>query len=245
MRYFNLFGFLCLLLIVVLIACEKEEGLQDIEVSVKLIDQNWYPLTDYSGVSVTVTRGNETYQGITNEHGKYVLSKLPYGIFNVKLEKDGFISELIRPEIINHTSDSVWLHSFRMVEIPNFGLTIDSIFLKSRNEDRAFAYGDITDLKGMPAVQYGLRLFFSNTPDVSKDNYQFYHFGTIMGRLIKNGRYEMWISNFSGGILEGDYDTLYVRVYPCAFYTEWTKLRKEGLGIPAEVFKWVLPESLK
>jgi hypothetical protein len=62
-------------------------------------------------------------------------------------------------------------------------------------------------------VQYGLRLFFSNTPDVSKDNYQFYHFGTIMGRLIKNGRYEMWISNFSGGIIEGDYDTLYVQVY--------------------------------
>lgn len=33
--------------------------------------------------------------------------------------------------------------------------------------------------------------------------------------------------------------------YPCAFYSGWTKLRKEGLGTPSEVFKWVLPEYLK
>jgi hypothetical protein len=190
-------------------------------------------------------RKRNVFKGITNEYGKTFSRKLPYGSFNVTLEKEGFISDLIGPFVINNTSDSVWSYFFQMVEIPTFRITIDSIFYKSRMDDRAFAYGDITDLKGMPAVQYGLRLFFSNSPDVTKDNYQFYHFGTIMGRLIKNGRYEMWISNFSGGLLEGDYDTLYVRVYPCAFYTELTKLRKEGLGIPAEVFKWVLPENLK
>jgi hypothetical protein len=245
MKYFKFFGIIFLLLVFVPIACEKGKGFQDVDVIVKLTDQNWYKLNDHSGVTVALTRGNETFKGITNEYGKTIFPKLPYGSFNVTLEKEGFIPDLIGPFVINNTSDSVWSYFFQMVEIPTFRITIDSIFYKSRMDDRAFAYGNITDLKGMPAVQYGLRVFFSITPDVSKDNYLFYHFGTIMGRLIKDGRYEMWINNWSGGVLEGDYDTLYVRVYPCAFYSEWTKLRKEGLGTPAEVYKWVLPENLK
>lgn len=245
MRYFKLFGFLCLLLAVALIACEKKEGFQDVDVTVKLTDQNWYPLTDHSGVTVALTKGNETIKGITNENGKSVFPKLPYGSFNVTFEKEGYIPDLIGPFVIDNTSDSVWSYFFQMVEIPTFRITIDSIFYKSRMDDRAFAYGNITDLKGMPAVQYVLRIFFGNTPDVSKDNYQFYHFGTIMGRLIKDGRYEMWIINWYGQMIQGNFDKLYVRIYPCAYYQKWTTLRKEGLGTPAEVFEWVLPENLK
>lgn len=245
MRYFKFIGILCLLSVIVPIACEKQEGFQDVDVIVKLTDQNWYPGTDHSGVTVALTGGNETFTGITNQYGKTVFPKLPYGSFNVTLEKDGYIPDLIGPFVINNTSDSVWSYFFQMVEIPSFRITIDSIFYKSKMDDRAFAYGNITGLKGMPAVQYGLRVFFGNTPDVSKGNYLFYHFGTIMGRLIKDGRYEMWISSWYGSMIQGNSDTLYMRVYPCAYYQEWTKLRKEGLGNPSEVFEWVLPEHLK
>ncbi len=245
MRYLKIIRILCLFMLLVPIACEKEKGFQDVEVTVKLTDQNWYPLPNHSGITVALTKDNETFKGITNEYGKTVFPKLPYGNFNVTLEKEGYIPDLIGPVVINNTSDSVWSYFFQMVEIPTFRISIDSIFYKSKMDDRAFAYGNITDLKGMPAVQYGLRVFFGNTPDVSKDNYQYYHFGTIMGRLIKDGRYEMWISTWFGSMIQGNNNTLYLRVYPCAYYSEWTKLRKEGLGTPGEVYKWVLPEHLK
>lgn len=153
MKYLRIIRLLYLYLVLVPFACEKKEGFQDIDVIVKLTDQNWYPGTDHSGVTVALTQGNGTFKGITNENGKSVFPKLPYGIFNVTLEKEGYIPDLIGPLVINNTSDSVWSYFFQMVEIPSFRITIDSIFYKSKMDDRAFAYGNITGLKGMPAVQ--------------------------------------------------------------------------------------------
>ena len=53
----------------------------------------------------------------------------------------------------------------------------------------------------------------------------------------------MWITSWYGRLIQGDYDTLYVKVYPCAFYSDWLTLRKEGLGTPSEVFEWKVPEN--
>ncbi|MBW6536947.1 MAG: hypothetical protein K0B11_18205 [Mariniphaga sp.] len=208
----------------------------------KLIDQNWLPLSDHSGIAITLSRGSELFEGVTDEKGKFVFYDLPYGIFDVSLEKDGFISDLIQPEITHHKGDSVWSHSFNMVEIPHFRLTIDSIIIDPAFGQKLLAYGTISETRGEPPHQYGMRVFFSDSPDVSKDNYLYYHFGTILKRLINDGYYEMWITNWYGRLIQGDFDTLYVRVYPCAFYNEWLKLREEGLGTPAEVFEWVVPE---
>jgi hypothetical protein len=223
-------------------ACEKEEELQDIEVKVQLINENGFSMDDRSGVAITLSRGSETFHGISDDQGKYVFSDLPFGIFNVLLENDGFISDLIQPELINHKGDSIWSYDFRMVEIPNYRLRIDSIIIDPAFGEKLLAFGEIYNTKGLPAIQLGMRVFFSDTPDVSKDNYLYYHFGTILKRLINDGYYEMWITNWHGSLIQGNSDKLYVRVYPCAFYNEWLKLRKEGLGTPAEVFEWVVPE---
>jgi hypothetical protein len=80
---------------------------------------------------------------------------------------------------------------------------------------------------------------------LSGNNLIYYHFGTILKRLIDEGYYEMWITSWYGSLIQGDFDTWYVRVYPCAscaFYNEWLKLREAGLGTPAEIFEWVVPE---
>lgn len=238
----NFLKWIFLLLFIVSVACEKEEDLQDIEVKVQLIDENGYSLDDRSGVAIKVSRGSETFHGVSDKLGKYVFHDFPYGIFNVSLEKDGFISDLIQPEITNHKGDSVWSYDFRMVEIPNYRLRIDSIIIDPAFGKKLLAFGEIYNTKGLPAIQLGMRVFFSNTPDVSKDNYLYYHFGTILKRLIDDGYYEMWITSWYGSLIQGDFDTLYVRVYPCAFYNEWLKLREEGLGTPAEVFEWMVPE---
>lgn len=238
----NFLRLIFLILFIVPAACEKEENSHDTEVTVNLIDQNWVTLSDHSGVAITLSRGRELFQGLTDEQGKSVYYDLPYGIFDVSLDKEGFISDLIQPEITHHKGDSVWLHSFDMVETPHFKLIIDSIIIDPAFGQKLLAFGTISDTRGEPPHQYGMRVFFGDTPDVSKDNYLYYHFGTILKRLINDGYYEMWITNWHGSLIQGDFDTLYVSVYPCAFYREWTTLRKEGLGTPAEVFEWVVPE---
>lgn len=242
MKPHHFFRVIFLSVCILLSACEKEEDLQDIEVEVKLIDENDYPLPDHSGTEITLSRGNETYTGITDENGRYVFHSFPYGIFKVSLEQEDFISAVSQPELVNHKGDSVLVHRFRMVEIPHFQLTIDSITVKSFG-DKLLAFGEIFNTRGEVAHQYGARVFFSNTPDVSKDNYLYYHFGTLLKRLIHNGRYEMWITSWFGSLIQGDYDTLYVKVYPCAFYHDVLTLRKEGLGTPTEVFEWEVPEN--
>ncbi|SHJ06836.1 hypothetical protein SAMN05444280_11089 [Tangfeifania diversioriginum] len=239
MKPHHFFRFIFLSVCILLTACEKE--LQDIEVEVKLIDENDYPLADQSGAKIILSRGNEAYTGITDENGRYVFHSFPYGIFNVSLEKEGFISDISQPELVNHKGDSVWVHQFRMVEVPHFQLTIDSI-VEQDFGDKLLAFGELFNTRGEPAHQYGARVFFSNTPDVSKDNYLYYHFGTLLKRLIHGGRYEMWITSWFGSLIQGDYDTLYVKVYPCAFYNDWLTLREEGLGTPSEVFEWKVPE---
>ncbi|MCA1761211.1 MAG: hypothetical protein LC658_15690, partial [Bacteroidales bacterium] len=210
----NFLKWIFLILFFVPAACEKEEELHDIEVKVQLIDENGYSLDDRSGVAITLSRGSETFHGISDDQGKSVFSDLPYGIFNVLLEKEGFISDLIQPEITNHKGDSVWSYDFRMVEIPNYRLRIDSIIIDPAFGKKLLAFGEIYNTKGLPAIQLGMRVFFGDTPDVSKDNYLYYHFGTIMKRLINDGYYEMWITNWYGSLIQGDFDTLYVRVYP-------------------------------
>lgn len=241
-KFLTFLRLIFLILCIVPAACEKEENSHDTEVKVKLIDQNWLSLPDQSGTAITLSRGSELFQGVTDEQGKFVFYDLPYGIFDVSLEKEGFISDLIQPEITHHKGDSVWSHSFNMVEIPHFRLTIDSIIIDPAFGQKLLAYGTISDTRGEPPHQYGMRVFFSDTPDVSKDNYLYYHFGTILKRLIKDGYYEMWITTWYGRLIQGDFNTLYVRVYPCAFYNEWLILREEGLGTPAEVFEWEVPE---
>lgn len=243
MKPHNFIGIICLSVCILLSACEKEEEWQDIEVEVKLIDENDYPLSDHSGTEIILSRGNETYTGITDENGRYVFHNFPYGIFKVSLEQEGFISAVAQPEIVNHKGDSVLVHQFRMVEIPHFQLTIDSIIFEPDFGHKLLAFGEIFNTRGEVAHQYGARVFFSNTTDVSKDNYLYYHFGTLLKRLIHDGIYEMWISNWYGSLIQGDFDTLYVKVYPCAFYNDWLTLREEGLGTPSEVFEWKVPEN--
>jgi hypothetical protein len=182
-----------LFLLILPTACEKEKNSHDTEVKVKLIDQNWLPLSDHSGIVITLSRGSELFQGVTDEQGKFVFYDLPYGIFDVSLEKEGFISDLIQPEITHYKGDSVWLHSFNMVEIPHFKLTIDSIIIDPAFGQKLLAFGTIAETRGEPPHQYGMRVFFGDTSDVSKDNYLYYHYGTILKRLINNGYYEMWI----------------------------------------------------
>jgi len=69
MRYLKIIQLLCLSIVLALYACDKEGGFQDVDVTVKRTDQNWYPLPDNSGVTVALNNGNETFKEITSENG--------------------------------------------------------------------------------------------------------------------------------------------------------------------------------
>lgn len=225
---------------VLTLGCKKENDVSNFVVNVKLFDENGYSVSDKSGIKILLSRGLESFHGITDSKGECSFSNFPYGIFNVQLEKNGFISEYGNPELTSHITDTTNIYNYNMVEVPNFEIVIDSI-AKSTSllYDGLFGYSRLKNTKGKPLIQYSSRVYFSDKADVSKDNYLFFLYGPILTNSINGDKCIVWIRNLYGGnLIPSGYETLYVRIYPKAFNGDYLLLREEAFGKPAEVFKW-------
>lgn len=242
MKNLNLLNLLFVLLIITA-ACDNEPDSRNVKVVVQLEDENQFELSDKSGVRVTLERGEEQYAGITGADGRFEFQQLPYGVFKVKLEKEGFITYNTAPEISNRLTDSVFTHSFHMSAVPQYTISVDSISIPDPDEHyRFYAYGKLGNLKAMPRIQYNAIAFFGDNPQVSKDNYLFHHYVAILSRKIEdNGNCEIWITNWVNNFLvpEGA-EKLYVKIYPEAWYFDWITIREEAFGEPSEVYEWNL-----
>ncbi len=231
--------------IFLLASCKKQETPTNIVVNVNLIDENEYVITNNSGINITLSDGQENFMGVTGSNGECTFNNLPYGTFNVKFEKSGFISEYINPVLSHNENDSINFHSYKMLEIPNFEISLDSINRKSKVGDnsRLYGYGKLHNTKGLPKIQYETIVYFSNNINVSKDNYLFYHFGAVMIFYINGNNCQIWMSNpLISYLVPPGYDTLYVRVYARAAHPEWLDIREEAFGVPSDVYKWVIPK---
>lgn len=245
MKLFHSIKILFFCSFIILTSCNKEDDFEDVTVSVKLIDENNNPISNRSDIDIVLSRGQETFSGVTDASGEYIFKNIPYGIFNVQLYKNGFIANQSTPELSNYENDSLHIHTFNMLEIPNYRLSIDSIIYPERNHPsyRIYAFGKITNIDGELAYQYSNRVFYNDTPDVSKDNYLYYQYGFILRSNIEGEKCKIGITDWTNGFLvPSGYDSLYLRIYPIAPYDDWITLRKEALGTPSEIFKWVIEE---
>lgn len=245
MRIFRTVKLILSVGILFLASCKKQDVPTNVVVGVNLIDENEYAITNNSGIHVTLSEGQNKFAGVTGSNGECTFNNLPYGTYNVQFEKSGFISEFINPFLRHSENDSINFHAFKMHEIPKYQISLDSISRKSEvgDDSRLYGYGKLHNTKGLPKIQYQTIVYFSNNVNVSKDNYLFYHFGAIIIHYINGNNCQIWMSNWTSAYLvPPGYDTLYVRVYPNAFYQEWFKIREEAFGIPSEVFKWVIPK---
>ena len=244
MRFFKTIITIATICLFVLLGCNKEDELGEVIVKIKLIDENEYEMENKSGINVVLTRGQEKYSSTTNSLGESYFDNLPYGIFNVELEKEGYISDLCTPSIEYHDNDSIDFFRFNMLEIPKYSVKIDSI-IRKRDMDydsRLYAYGKLQNKKGIPKVQYRLITYFGDKENVSKDNFQFYHYTAILGWKIEGNNCELMITNWVNSfIVPPEADTLYVRFYPCASYFDWIPIREQAFGTPSDVFKWIVP----
>jgi len=231
--------------ILLLASCKKKDVPTNVVVDVNLIDENEYAITNNSGIHITLSEGQNKFAGVTGSNGECTFDNLPNGTYNVQFEKSGFISEYINPVLRHNENDSINIQSFKMLEIPNYQISIDSINRKSAIGDnsRLYGYGKLHNTKGLPKIQYSTVVYFSNNINVSKDNYLFFHFGGVIIHYINGNNCQIWISNPTNTYLvPPGYDTLYVRVYPRAAHPEWLSIREEAYGIPSDVFKWVIPK---
>ena len=222
------------------VGCKKENDVSNLVVKVKLFDENGYSVSDESGTKILLTRGQETFQGVTDSKGECRFRNFPFGIFNVQLEKEGFVSEYKDCELTYPENDTLDVHTYNMVEVPNYEIVIDSI-IKSVSSFNSgyFGYSKLRGTKGIPLIQYNSRVYFSDKNDVSKDNYLFFLYGPILVSFIDGDNCMVWIRDMhSENPVPSGYETLYVRIYPTAFNGDWYLYRDETFGKPSEVFKW-------
>lgn len=244
MKIAKTIGFLFLICATLLFSCKKEDELNDVAVKVTLIDENESPIGDNSGVGVVLSRGQEKFQATTDVNGQCVFPGFPFGIFNVKLEKEGFISEYIHSELTHHENDSIAVHSFKMLEMPDIKISIDSITIRPDEgyNFRLWAYGKLYNAEGTPRIQYNGIAYFGDHENVSKDDYILYHYCAIVKHYIKGNNCQIWITNWRfSNLVPPGYDALYIRFYPVPPYPEWLTIREEALGEPSDVFEWIVP----
>lgn len=224
---------------VFVLGCKKDNDVPNLVLKIKLFDENGYSVSDKSDIKILLSRGLESFHGVTDSKGECSFSNFPYGIFNVQLEKNGFISEFMNPELTYHENDTLDVHTYNMVEIPNFEIIIDSITKSTSSYDGYFGYARLKSTNGKPLIQYNSRVYFSDKNDVSKDNYLFFLYGPILTWFIDGDNCIVWIRDMhSDNPVPSGYETLYVRIYPKAFNGDWYLFREEALGKPSEVFKW-------
>lgn len=233
---------IAIVLIINILGCKKsqENPAGNIIVNISLQDQYGYNSSDKSGISIDLSSGTKSYSGITNTQGTCTFETMTSGLYRFKLNKTGYISNSSSPEI-SHKSDSIQtVASFEMTQIPTYNLTIDSIAFSTENDQRLFSYGNIINIDRPPSIQFGFIAYFGDNNQVSKDNYLFYHFGSILYYQITGTKYMSWVTAIVYPLLSSTNSTLYVRFYPKEKYFDWTTIRTESYGTPSGVFKWVI-----
>lgn len=149
MKSYNVSKIISLICLILFIGCQNEDELSDVTVNIMLIDENGYELIDHSGIEVYLSGYQENYSSTTNSSGDCTFPSLPYGIFNIELEKSGFISEWAEPELKYLETDSVDIHTYKMHEVPNYKLSLDSINIPDDNPlERIFGFGKISNCIG-------------------------------------------------------------------------------------------------
>lgn len=234
--------YLLILTLTALAACEKDGPALlsgDIAGTVNVYDENYYLLKDMSGIRISLTDGSFQSETTSDALGSFLFQDIDYGNYQIDLIKEGYIKSFL-DYTLNHlggyspTMPSYWIH-----EIPKFETHIDSL-LFNLEYNRSYIYVSLQKLSGLPKIGYNFWCYFSNTSEVSKDNYVARAIGWMnspnIGGLLSEIHFEMWDPNFD----ELKPDSVYMCVYPRAwgrgtfYYDHYTG----SLGKASNVFSF-------
>jgi len=118
------------LMLVALVACEKAEPellSGDILGNVTVYNQDQYVLEDLSEVIVRLQSNVLQAETMTSSSGEFAFLNMEYGNYSLYPEKEGFVSHMGEDDPVHHLGGySPTRTSYRLYEIPRFGLEIDS-----------------------------------------------------------------------------------------------------------------------
>jgi len=230
-------------------ACEENNApilTGDVDGSVSVFDGYGYSLPDRSGVQVQLTGEDVVMEGATDEDGRYSFEDIPFGNYRINLVKENYIEGVLDFRLSHAGGDAPTRTSQVLNEIPEYGLAIDSIIYNGYNTLFFYLKAAEADTSIVSSSIY-VNCFFSESPDVSYENYDHSFIGVIYNQSANNVFEMQWTWWYGSDNFLNDYTgTLYCRVYPQTyFYEMWPEddsspydVIPETLGKPSEVFSF-------
>lgn len=223
------------------VGCEKTEPVLlsgDIAGMVKVYDENNYLQEDMAGVQVNLSGEIFASQSITDPLGQFHFQDISYGNYQVDLEMEGYIKTTSDYTLHHLGGYSPTMVEYRLYEIPKFETHIDSISFNGKYE-RSYIHVNLQELSGLPKIGYILWCFFSNTPDVSDEQFVAKNSGWIwspeIDGLLTEISVEIWDNRFD----QLQSDTIYLCVYPQAWGQGYYDSYPESLGKASNVISFL------
>jgi len=232
-----------ILLLAATAACEKQEPellSGDVAGVVTVYDENYYPLEDMSGVQLSLSGENFLVESTTDPQGRFLFQDVDYGNYQADLEMEDYIKSFT-DYTLNHLGGySPTMVNYRLHEVPKFQTWIDSIQFNGKYE-RTYLYVNLQGLSGIPRIGYNFWCYFSNTPDVSNEQYVAECVGWMSSPNINGLLSEIHFELYDNRFDQLESDTIYLCVYPRAwgrgvFYLDHYP---EALGKPSNVFSFM------
>lgn len=223
-------------------ACEKSDQellWGDIAGMVEVYDENYYLLEDLTGVQVNLGNDILEEQTSTGPSGKFLFEKIDCGNYLINLDLEGYYSYNKSYPVHHLGGYSPTLVNYRIHEIPKFTTHIDSIQYNGTYE-RSFIYVTLTELSGLPKFTYEFCCFFSNTPDVSKDQFIADDVGWVWHDEINGQQASIQVEIYDNRFEQLESDSIYCCVYPRSLNQGYYDYDPEGFGKVSNVFHFLV-----
>ena len=191
-------------------SCNKEETINlsgDITGFVDIINEQGEVVEDKSGIEIAIE--NTSCSAVTDEIGKYEIKDVPAGTYNILYTADscGVDKYLTFQHVGGNIS--AFIDKQKLYKIPTYDP--DTIKVNYYN-----GLVEITVEFKYPSQEYYARFYFSNSPDVSIENYQYYSFVSTDGN---NGYISAKYGGFDIDYTDLDEDLpIYYVIYQFNYY---------------------------
>jgi hypothetical protein len=229
-----------LLLCCIGVACEKSDPellSGDISGIVEVYDENQYLLEDMSGVQLSLADGTFSAQTSSDPSGKFLFEDIDYGNYQADLALEGYIKTYGDKPVHHLGGYSPTMVEYKLYEVPKFETRIDS-FKFNGTYERSYVYVNLQELSGIPKIAYIFWCFFSDSPDVSEENFVGKNSGWMWSPELDGLLTEISVEIWDYGFDQLDSDTIYLRVYPQAWGQGYYDYYPESLGKASNVISF-------
>jgi hypothetical protein len=226
--------------------CQQEEEMisGDISGIITTYNQDRMPRSDQSGIRVDLYDINNVLMDdhLTDSIGRYTFRDVMYGKYRIEPVLEHYVCAGISQTVYHIGGYSPTLFNSQLYEVPTFELLVDSMAQLFFYEIQVFMR--LKEGVSMPASYYPMICFFSNTPNVSYDQFKVQGYGTAFDYSPEPGQVYAEITYFDMPLDSIGSDTAYCRFYPVAtgegpmsFHTFY--YTNEALGKPSNVVRYI------